>query len=420
MSKNIETLVLPALRGRFGDWIFYSCLIPLKELGVRVSYADDIHQNPVLSEFIQRSLEGTRATHIAEYLEKTPDRFFNSLVLAVYGGAPEWLELGGLRARDESLRKVLSDQAEESVGFLQLTGAEAIFAVDGQHRLAGIKKALEAGTATPEEQVPVLLIGHKKSLAGMQRTRRLFTTLNKMAVPVRKRDIIALDEDDVMAITVRRLVEHDDRFKSPRIAIVASQNIPPQNQTCLTTISSLYDTLKLIFVHANGRRSDRGLRFNRPTDERLQFYFEFANAYFSALSEVFKPVNEVFTANDPSAVTSKYRSSKGGHLLFRPLGLDLFTRIAIAYANEHEIGLPEAVRALKKMPMDLNKAPFIGVIWDPARQVMKSDGKTVAREVMSYMVGLSEPTKVLTERYRTQQGYRKGDATIQLPPPLKL
>ncbi|MDB5459188.1 MAG: hypothetical protein JWO72_929, partial [Caulobacteraceae bacterium] len=83
-------------------------------IGARVSYADDIHQSPVLSEFIQRSLEGKRAGHIAEYLAKTPDRFFNSLVLAVYGGAPEWLEVGGLRAHDPSLRKVLSEQAEDS------------------------------------------------------------------------------------------------------------------------------------------------------------------------------------------------------------------------------------------------------------------------------------------------------------------
>lgn len=33
-----------------------------------------------------------------------------------------------------------------------------------------------------------------------ERTHRLFTTLNKSAKPVAKADIIALDEDDTMAI----------------------------------------------------------------------------------------------------------------------------------------------------------------------------------------------------------------------------
>lgn len=160
MSKKLEILVLPALRGHFGDWVYYACLMPLKEIGARVSYANDIHQSVVLSDFIQRSLEGARAGHIAEYLEKTPDRFFNSLVLAVYGGSPEWLEVGGVRAQNPDLRKVLSRQAEDSIGFIQLNGQEDVFAVDGQHRLAGIKKALEDGSATEDEQVSVLLVAH--------------------------------------------------------------------------------------------------------------------------------------------------------------------------------------------------------------------------------------------------------------------
>jgi len=59
-------LTMPALRGSFGDWTYYACLLPLRELAARVSYADELHQAKALSELIQRSLEGPRATHIAE------------------------------------------------------------------------------------------------------------------------------------------------------------------------------------------------------------------------------------------------------------------------------------------------------------------------------------------------------------------
>ena len=93
--------------------------------------------------------------------------------------------------------------------------------------------------ALGDDLVPVILVGHKRTAAGMQRTRRLFTTLNKTAVPVKKRDIIALDEDDVMAIIVRQLVENEQQFKDPKIAVITSQNIPVGNRVCLTTISSL-------------------------------------------------------------------------------------------------------------------------------------------------------------------------------------
>lgn len=121
------------------------------------------------------------------------------------------------------------------------------------------------------------------------------------------------------------------------------------------------------------------------------------------------------TAVDPAAVTPKHRHPEGGHLLFRPIGLDLFTRTAIAYADEYDLSLPDAVKALRKMPTNLSQSPFVGVIWDPTREVIKSDGKTIAREVMSYMVGLTSPTKALLERYRIQRGFRRNDESVQLP-----
>jgi DNA sulfur modification protein DndB len=61
-------LVLPALRGSLGDWIYYSCLMPVSELGTRVKYAEEVHPDKALSQLIQRSLEGPRARHNAESL----------------------------------------------------------------------------------------------------------------------------------------------------------------------------------------------------------------------------------------------------------------------------------------------------------------------------------------------------------------
>lgn len=262
-------LALPALRGAVGDWIYYSCLMPITEIALRVKYADEIHPDKALSELIQRSLEGPRAKHIAEYLT-TKERFFNSLVLATYGGSPDWLEVGNFKSSNNAeILKLVPEPSKDALGFLGLSGSEKIFAIDGQHRLAGIRRAIADGTDLSQEQAPVILVGHKKDAAGMQRTRRLFTTLNKTAVAVRKRDIIALDEDDVMAIVARRLVETNSSFQDPKIAVIGSQNIPVGNRICLTTISSLYDTLKLLFMFDLGQRTDRSLRFNRPSDERL-------------------------------------------------------------------------------------------------------------------------------------------------------
>ena len=81
MKKSNE-LILPALRGIMGDWVYYSCLMSIEEIGKRVSYADEIHKNEKLSELIQRQLKKGRSEQISSYLQNQDERFFNSLVVA--------------------------------------------------------------------------------------------------------------------------------------------------------------------------------------------------------------------------------------------------------------------------------------------------------------------------------------------------
>lgn len=416
---KLQPLALPALRGTIGDWIYYSCLMPLSELALRVRYAEEIHPNKALSELIQRSLEGPRARHIAEYLRSTQERFFNSLVLATYGGSPDWLEVGNFRSGTKAdVLKAIPETSRDALGFLSLSGSERIFAIDGQHRLAGIKKALEEGADLGDEQVPVILVGHKKDVAGMQRTRRLFTTLNKTAVPVRKRDIIALDEDDVMAIVVRRLVETNPSFRDPKIAVIGSQNIPVGNRVALTTISSLYDILKLLFMFSVGQRTDRGLRFNRPSDDRLDYFYEVATSYFDALADAFKPVGETLTSKDPGSITEMHRGPHGGHLLFRPIGLEIVTRVVIEVARSKGIDLPSAVKFVERIPTDLAMVPFRNVIWDPDRQTINVAGKTLARDILKYICGLAVDQAEVVRQYELTQGGSKD--VLKILDPLRL
>ncbi|TMN24160.1 DNA sulfur modification protein DndB [Pseudoxanthomonas sp. X-1] len=403
-----EPMVLPALRGQFGDWVYYTCLFPIRELGLRVDYAHDIHKDKELSRLIQRVLEGRRADRIAQYLTENSERFFSSLVLATYGGDPHWLEIGHLKAHSRNkIVDAVPGDATDNLGFLYLTGKESMFAVDGQHRLAGIKKILSDKQAIHEDLVPVIVVGHKKTRAGLQRTRRLFTTLNKTAVPVTKRDIIALDEDDVMAITVRRLVEDEAWFSSPKIAVVTSHNLTGAHRGSLTTISNLYDVLKRIFVHdlARGRLGERQrvevkLRFNRPSDERLDYYREVAMTFFEALSTTFRPVRTLFVSKSPERVTPRYRHEQGGHLLFRPVGLEIITRLAIEYAQEHDSDLPTAIKAFSEFPVELSQPPFRDVIWNPSRGVMNLKGKELALDLGRHMMRLPMKRQQLLERYR--------------------
>lgn len=414
MTMAHQRLVLPALRGAVGDWIYYSCLMPIDEIARRVNYAEEIHADEALSALIQRRLEGPRARKIAKYLT-TKERFFNSLVLATYGGSPDWLEVGNFKATaGGNALKYLSETAKDALGFLSLTGSERIFAVDGQHRVAGIRRAIADGAELGHEQLPVILVGHKKDAAGLQRTRRLFTTLNKTAVPVRKPDIIALDEDDVMAIVCRRLVETDPEFRSPKIAVIGSPNLPSDNRVSLTTISSLYDVLKLVFMFDLGQRTDRGLRFMRPSDERLEHYYEVAKAYFEALGKAFKPLGQLFAAAKPGKIASKHRGEHGGHLLFRVVGIDVVTRVAVAAARHHKVDLPTAVNLIKGIPTDLAEPPYVNILWDPKRELMLLRSKSVARDSLLYLLSIPVNERELFAAYATAAGQTEFEAKAML------
>ena len=90
----MNEIVLPSLRGVFGDWIYYSCLIPMAEIASRVDFANEIQKNKKLSKLIQRELKRNRASEIKDYLLQENERFFNSLVIAIHGGRPNWFQVG--------------------------------------------------------------------------------------------------------------------------------------------------------------------------------------------------------------------------------------------------------------------------------------------------------------------------------------
>lgn len=415
MSKEeSKKIVLPALRGIMGDWVYYSCLLNLKELSSRVDYAKKIHKNEKLSDMIQRGLEEYRGKLIAEYLQIQPERFFNSLILAVYGGQPNWHALSDIRNKKENDGlENLTETAIASVGFLTLSGDEKIFALDGQHRLAGIKKAIEDGLdQDPYDEVSVILVAHKNTSRGLERTRRLFTTINKTAKPVSKGGIIALDEDDVMAICVRRLIEETDLFSNDRIAFVANNNMPTTNVLSLTTIGNLYDILTILFTRANHplKKPKIDLQRVRPDDDKLDLYFEVSRDFFIQLSKNINELKEFFDADDTTGVVRKYRGNHGGSALFRPIGLEIFVRV-IAQLTKN-MSLNDAIKLTAKLPRKLSEVPYKELMWNVNTRTISNSHKALLREILLYMLDASKSSE---ESLLTRYHKATGDEKSELP-----
>ena len=245
----MERLYLSSLRGLIGDWVYYPALVKLKVIAERVSIAEEIYQSPALSKMVQRWIKRNGGKEIKNYLLKQKERFFNSLIVAVYEGEPDWHAITRVDSNNPLVdAEDIPDDVVAGIGFLSLSGDEKLFTLDGQHRLIGIKEAVEEDPELGEEELTVIFIAHRTDEAGMERSRRLFTTLNKNDKLVSKGEIIALDEDNTMAIIARRLVMENPMFMEDRILNNATNNIPPSNSTCLTTIGNLYDLLGILFT----------------------------------------------------------------------------------------------------------------------------------------------------------------------------
>lgn len=365
-----KMLKMPAIRSKMGIWMYYIGSLSFGEVDAYISpINDELHKSELLSQMIQRSITENYKS-IANYLVTQEERFFNALILAVYNGQPVWNE-------------VRIDDVESSdtynLGILTLTGEEKIFPVDGQHRVAGIKKALEINPDLESERVPVVFIGHSKDEIGMQRTRRMFSTLNRYAKPVSLRDIIALDEDDIVAIASRNLIDGTELFDNERILDVKTKSIPEGNDTALTNIITYYECNKellWLFVKdrevkgldekiIKGRKKINEYIRHRPDDETIIQFTDECRNFWEAVIEACK---DGLSGENNSI--GKYRDKNGGHIFFRPVSLVPFAKIVVRIKEIHGSSYKEIISKLPEKIMWIQYRLWRKIIWDDVKMGM--------------------------------------------------
>ncbi|QTC90329.1 DGQHR domain-containing protein [Brevundimonas goettingensis] len=413
----MNTSYFPGLRGRMGDWAFYSVLMTLGQVAEKVTYADKLHQSVKLSDMIQRELNRKRGAAISKYLENNEDRFFNSLVVAVYGGDPQWLPFENVKPIVKDFEpEYLTNTAAYSLGYLSFNSEEKIFALDGQHRLAGIKKAVSEKPDLANDEVSVLIVAHHSTPAGLQRSRKLFTTLNKSAKAVKKSEIIALDEADVMAIVTRDLVENSPLFGSDRILFKGSSNLPADDVEHITTIENLYDVLTILFSKVRESESLEKLKYYRPEDDELKSYIEWTDNFLRLVGQNFPEFGKYINGTDDTTTLTKNRQDGSGHVLFRPVGLlilaDLLSKLA------PKMGLEAALSLCSKLPMELGDQPFKDVVWMSATGKMNPGKRAISRRLLLHMLDLEPKPDDLRRRYAALFGLEPNE--VELPPKLKL
>ena len=380
--KETNELILPALRAHMGDWIYYVTFLQMEQIADQIQIAEKIHSSAVLKDMIQNQV-ANRAGQISEYLLKQPQRFFNALIVGVYGGSPDWYELaiGTNHLLDTD---TLPRELDGVLGILRLDGTQTLFAIDGQHRVEGIKQALKENSELGREEVGVIFVAHRNDSDGMERTRRLFTTLNRYAKPVSKSEIVALDEDDIVAITTRELVETHPLFQE-KISLAKTKAVAVRDNRSFTTIITRYDVLEILFREGRGWNA---FKRHRPADNEITKFYVKSAKFWNTMVEHFPPLAEVMESQPGEDVAGRYRHRAGGHLLFRPVGLLIVANV-VRQAKDSGLSEREAIKRISETPMTLTDEPWVGLLWDKTNRRMISGPlpQKVAKQLLFHKIG---------------------------------
>ena len=391
---------IPAIRSQMGIWIYYVSSLSFNEVLEYVSPIDDeLHKSKLLSEMIQRSITENYKS-IANYLETQEERFFNALILAIYDGDPVWNEI---RVEEYGMDNY-------PLGLLTLSGKEKIFPVDGQHRVAGIKKVLETSPQLGEERVPVIFVGHSKDDLGMQRTRRMFSTLNRYAKPVSLRDIIALDEDDVVAIASRNLIDDTGLFLKDRILDSKGKSIPETNVTALTTIITYYECNKeLLWLYVKdvdvrgldgelikGHKKVNEYIRHRPSDIVINEFTEECYKFWKLVMSCCKDLNEY-----PDGTVGKYRDKEGGHIFFRPVALIPFAKVVVRIREKTGMEYEEIFNSFPEKLLWIQHKLWRRILWDSVQKKMIMGHSKLVELLLVYifepqLLSGTEKTKIIS------------------------
>jgi DNA sulfur modification protein DndB len=251
-----EAIPWAAIEGKMGDRTFYMTVLSLKTVA---RYFEPTAPTLPAEQRAQRALSERRVPDIKQYmLDKEQDWVFGSLTIS-FDGEVEY---------------------EPKKRILYLDPSTDFVVVDGQHRLAGIKRAIEEDPLLRDQSIGVMLLAFED----LSRNQQVFSDLNRTVQKTSRSLDILYDHDDPMTGVVKYVAQQVPLFK----------NRVEKNQTSLAvrskyfiTLSSLYDACRQLLGGA------RGLESMKDDEDAVNAAQELCVRYWTKLSEVIEPWREV-------------------------------------------------------------------------------------------------------------------------------
>ncbi len=355
--------LIPAFRAEVGDWQYFLCMMKYAEVARSIQFAYELGGNKDLTTMIQRGIS-ERTNEIREYLLHNEHRFLGSLVVAAVGGHPEYIAVEMVDSEG------LLSGVDREFGVLTFDGSHQFFALDGQHRLRAIKDAIIKDPDLASEDIGVIVVPHYDNAEGRQRTRRLFTNINRNAKPTSVSENIALDEDDGFAIETRRFLEDHPWLSKPGVVTVfrklgdsgelalAGRNVRVTSPSW-TSINVLYD---ILFELGFGLDASMNEKTRRATDQVLDDSYE---KLTKRLDQLIVACGDVRSKMEAAKSIRDLRAPKNregdGHPFMRPVVQVTVARAVNHLIEQGQLTWDEALNRLSELDWRLSEPPWVSV-----------------------------------------------------------
>lgn len=423
--------LFPAIRGQMGSTIFYQANLKARELAAVAKTAAELDAWKEWSIFerFQRDLAIKRVQQeIVPYLVRTKDRFFGALIVLVYD--PDVFEFESISGISLKGGKPYSEVADR-MGFLTIEGGDLVV-LDGQHRLAALRGVVTAGEEVKgkyrddiaEDELCVMFIRHES----FEKTRRIFNKVNRYAKPTSPSDNIITSEDDGYAIVSRWLVEaapplglagpkpplhHSDAAGEP---IVEWRSTKLQaNDTKLTTLSALYQSVEAILTAHGIKDFDERHRVNRPPDQELAQAYTYAAEWWTVVLANLKPFR--LAVSNPYLIPEYRKYGERWSLLFRPVA-----QVALFWGLEgavrRKLPLDTAIERANKVNWSASNPMWVDtIIYANGHMNAKAQGIRLAGRLIAYLIAADAMTDLEISRLRNDLSDAR-DYPFKMPKPV--
>lgn len=257
----------PALKGRMGDTDFFATVLTLGEVAKMVEFVEDIddwddHTDPEAKT--QRKLNAARVERdLVPYLLEAPDHFYSALTVEV--------------------RPALHDGSEPAIPFeaagpqiaggiefgnAVLDGTQVLYALDGQHRLKSIQRAIRINPALSREQISVILVPFRSQ----RRSQLLFSDLNRFAKAPSKSISLLFSHRDPLVMLTKRVIAASPLLRDRLELETTSLG---KNSGNVATLSTVYEMTR---TFAGGKDLGDPETFDAELARQLDLWAKLTNA----------------------------------------------------------------------------------------------------------------------------------------------